>query len=135
MSAMLVAPVPVKQSRHITLVEPIPGFPGLRDFDLTAIDDEGVLFSLRSADEPALRFILTPAGTFFPDYRPELPSSLENQVGGEVDLLLVLTVEHGLADATANLRAPLVLGSGTDRAVQVVLDDDALPMRQPLLAA
>ncbi|MGN6609624.1 MAG: flagellar assembly protein FliW [Jatrophihabitans sp.] len=133
MSAMLAPVAPVKQSRHITMVEPIPGFPGLRDFDLTAIDDEGVLFSLRSADDPALRFILTPAGTFFPDYRPELPSSLETQVGETVDLLLVLTVERGLADATANLRAPVVLGSGTDRAVQLVLDDDALPMRQPLL--
>lgn len=134
MSAMMVAPTPVRQIRHITMVEPIPGFPGLRQFDLTAIDDEGVLYSLRSVEQPALRFILTPASTFFPDYRPQLPVSLEFQVGLDVDLLLVLTVEHGLADATANLRAPVVLGSGTDRAVQVVLEDDALPMRQPLLA-
>ena len=127
-------PAAVQHARQITLVEPIPGFPGLADFELTASDDHGLLYSLRSQERPGLRFILTPAHTFFPDYRPDLPESLEYEVGQDVDLLLVVTVERGLADATATLRAPVVLGSATDRAVQVVLEDDTLPMRKPLLA-
>lgn len=129
----LTRPDVVQSARHITMVEPIPGFPGLEQFEFSAIDDQGVLYSLRSSDDPTLRFILTPAFTFFPDYRPNLPDSLADEVGEDVDLMLVVTVERGLADATANLRAPLILGSATDRAVQIVLEDDALPMRQPLL--
>lgn len=120
-------------ARQITMVEPIPGFLGHERFEFTPIDDHGMLFSLRSADQPGLRFVLTPPFAFFPDYRPELPESLPDEVGDDVDLLLLVSVERGLADATANLRAPVVLGSVTDRAVQIVLDDDALPMRQPLL--
>jgi flagellar assembly factor FliW len=122
-----------RSTRQITLVEPMPGFPGLESYDFSAIDDQGVLYSLRSTDEPGLRFILTPANTFFPDYAPRLPATVRADVGDDVYLLLVVTVQRGLADATANLRAPVALSATSDRAVQVVLEDEALPMREPLL--
>jgi flagellar assembly factor FliW len=50
-----------------------------------------------------------------------------------VELMLVLTIGTGLGDATANLRAPIAMSAETGRAVQVVLDDESMPMRQPLL--
>ena len=48
-------------------------------------------------------------------------------------VLVVLSITSGLHDATANLRAPIVVAPATGRAVQVILEDESLPMRRPLL--
>jgi flagellar assembly factor FliW len=50
-----------------------------------------------------------------------------------LDLYVVVTIPSGLADATANLRAPVVVAAATAQAVQLILDDESLPMQQPLL--
>ena len=61
---------------------------------------------------------------------PELADALAGVLGSdEVDVLLMLTIGSSLSDATANLRAPVVVAPSTGRAVQVILDDDALPIR------
>lgn len=127
--------VMTETDQRIRLVEPLPGFSDETDYTLEPIDEAGLLWSMRSVHDPALRFVLTPAAVFFPDYVPDLAGALETTLGSdEVDLLLVLTVGSALADATANLRAPIVFAPRTRRAVQVVLDDEALSMRQPLVS-
>lgn len=120
---------------QLRFVEPLPGFADEADYTLDPIDERGLLYSLRSVHQPALRFVLTPAGVFFADYEPQLEPAVAGVLGGsDVDVLLMLTIGRGLADATANLRAPIVVCPGTGRAVQVILDDESLPMHQPLVA-
>ena len=125
--------------RDVRLIEPMPGFDDERHFTLGDIDPDGVLLALRSARDPLLRFVLTPSEVFFTDYDPEFPDIVAAELGvsdaAELRLLLVLTIGAGLAEATANLRAPIVYAPVTGRALQVVLDDDSLPMRQPILGA
>jgi flagellar assembly factor FliW len=121
-------------AQRISFVEPMPGFADEDDYMLSAIDPRGLLFSLRGVHDPAVRFVLTPAQAFFDDYRPDVQRAVAGVLGSEdVALMLVLTIGSGLADATANLRAPIAMSTETGRAVQVVLDDESLPMRQPLL--
>jgi flagellar assembly factor FliW len=118
---------------RVHFIEPLPGFESEED-TLSPIDEQGLLFSLRSVDGPAVRFVLATAPAFFPGYTPELAGALAEPLGSdEVDLLVILTIDSGLADATANLRAPVALARATNRAVQVILDDDGLSMREPLL--
>jgi flagellar assembly factor FliW len=118
---------------RVSFIEPLPGFDGA-DYTLDPIDEQGLLYSLRSIDAPDLRFVLAAAPAFFPRYLPAIDSTLAGPLGAdEVDLLLVLTVGDGLQDATANLRAPVALARATGRAVQVILEDDDLSMREPLL--
>lgn len=125
----------IEQGVHLDLVEPLPGFALDDAFTLTTIDDEGVLYSMRSVRDPQLRFVLTPAQVFFTDYRPDLISAVAGALGGrDIEVMLILTIGSGLADSTANLRAPVAVCRSTRRAVQVVLEDEALPMYQPLLA-
>jgi flagellar assembly factor FliW len=62
------------------------------------------------------------------------PALAEPLGSDEVDLLVILTVGAALAEATANLRAPVALARATNRAVQVILDDDRLSMHEPLLS-
>lgn len=119
----------------VEFVEPLPGFDQDSAFTLSAIDPNGLLLSLRSARDPSLRFVLTPSDCFFDDYRPELAPVITDSLGEPVQVLLVLSIGNDLTDATANLRAPIVVSTGTGKAMQVILDDDSLPMRRPLIAA
>ena len=127
------------QAQILQFVEPMPGFDDEESYALSAIDDHGVLLSMRSTRDPDLRFVLTSPDVFFDDYRPELGAVVTEALGADTDadvrMLLVLTIGDGLADATANMRAPIVLSTATGRAMQVVLDDESLPMRRPLAAA
>lgn len=124
-----------RSTQQLSFVEPLPGFAD-EAYTLTPIDEQGVLYSLRSVEHPELRFVLTPAGAFFPNYLPPVPDAVGDMLGSnEVDVLLILAIGSSLSDATANLRAPIVLAPATGRAVQVILDDEALPMRAPLVAA
>ena len=123
---------------EIRLVEPLLGFEDHLAFDLTDIDPAAILLSLRSTVDPALRFVLTRPERFFAGYAPELEPVVLSAVGAAdraaVTVLVILTIPTGLADATANLRAPLIVNDDTGRAVQVVLDDETLSMNGPLVS-
>jgi flagellar assembly factor FliW len=124
------------RDQRLRFVDALPGFPELDDFTLSAIDDRGVLYSLRADDAPDLRLVLTPPGVFFADYAPEVPDAVGAALGSdELDVYVVVTLPSGLADATANLRAPVVVARTTARAMQVILDDEQLPMHRPLIGA
>jgi flagellar assembly factor FliW len=121
-------------SRPVRFVEPLPGFDGIDSYTLSAIDEAGLLYAMRSVDDPDLRFVLAPPEAFFTDYQPQLDDEVGAALGAEeVELLVMVTVTSGLADATANLRAPIVFAPATGSALQVVLGDESLSMRCPLL--
>lgn len=136
MSDTLVSDV-VPEIPVIELSQPLPGFPDLSRFALVRLDDDGLLCSLTSLDEPSLRFLVVPPDPFFPDYSPvvdeDLVADLGTSSGEDLMVLCVLTAGDSLADTTANLAAPLVLCTTTNRAVQVVLDDPSLSVATPLL--
>jgi flagellar assembly factor FliW len=121
-------------SRPVRFVEPLPGFDDIDSYTLSAIDEAGVLYAMRSVDDPELRFVLAPPEVFFADYRPQIGDEVGEVLGAdEVELLIMVTVTSGLTDATANLRAPIVFAPTTGCAIQIVLDDESLSMRSPLL--
>lgn len=123
---------------QITFTAPIPGFEAEREFDVAGLDAHGVLYTLRSRRTPGLRFVVAAPGRFFPDYKPSLMpadvAALGVADGDEVMLLVVVTVTDSIADATANLLAPIVIAAGRGTAVQLVLPDADLPLRAPLLS-
>lgn len=125
----------------VVFIEPMAGFDADIDFSLSPIDEAGMLQSLRSVRDPELRFVLSPAEVFFPDYRDSLTPVIQSPVSdalgiaagaAELRMYVMLTIGTSLTDTTANLRAPLVVDQVTGRAVQVILDDDSLPLRQLL---
>ncbi|WP_375492555.1 flagellar assembly protein FliW [uncultured Jatrophihabitans sp.] len=122
----------------LRFVQPLPGFEDEDTYSLQAIDEHATLFSMRSVSRPDIRFVLTPSNYFFDDYLPDLGSDVETALdvadGDDVTVLVVLTISgDGLSDATANLRAPIVVSNNSGRALQVILDDESLPMRRPLV--
>lgn len=118
------------------LAAPLPGLPGHVEFTLAALDEIGVLFSLRSepAGQTPLRLFAVAPGAFFPDYAPTLREDVRVSVGAGQDALVTLVIVHpaeGNDPPTANLLAPLVVEPVTGTTVQTVLDDD-WPLRAPL---
>src|SRR4051794_13998999 len=90
----------------IEMVEPMPGFPDLRQFALVRLDESGVLSSPSSVEDPSLRFLVVPPQVFFPDYAPEIDDVTASALGIEraEDTLLLVVVNPGdvAGGATAN---------------------------------
>ena len=119
-------------------VAPLPGLPGLDEFELEPLDDTGVLFALRSTSPGGrdVRLFVVEPHTFFPDYAPTVPDQTLELLGvaGEARPTLLVVVHPADDDRTAptaNLLAPLVVHAGDGRFAQVVLDGDH-PLRAPL---
>jgi flagellar assembly factor FliW len=133
-SAAVLPPAPVQA---LFLAEPLPGFPGHRDYVLVPAEDGGRLFWLQSVALDGPRFLAVPAAAYFPDYAPALPAAVCVELGladpAQARLFCIVTVPDGdVTAATANLRAPVVVNPATHRARQVVLLDAALPIRGAL---
>lgn len=132
------APNTLPEIPVIELVQPMPGFPDLARFALVQVDDAGVLCSLTSLEQPGVRFLVVPPVTFFPDYAPEVQDEVLTELGSssvdDLVVLCVLTAGESLAATTANLAAPVVVDTATQRAVQVLLDDPGLSVATPLIA-
>jgi flagellar assembly factor FliW len=136
-SAPAAAAPAVPGVRPVTLTEPMPGFPGHRDYVLVAADATGLLRWLQSMDPQGPRFLVVPPAPFVPEYAPRLPGAALTELGlaseGEAELFCLVTVPDGdVRAATANLRAPLVVHPGTGRARQVVLTEGGHPIRHQL---
>lgn len=127
------------QGRIVAFVQPVLGFPEDKEFLLAAVDSKGLVFTLRSLQHPDLRFVVVPPGHFFPDYQPKIQLDDVTDLGveddQEVQVLAIVSVDRSLADATANLMAPIVMSMDTGRAKQVVLPDGDLPMNARLMPA
>jgi flagellar assembly factor FliW len=121
----------------LRLTEPLPGFPGHRDYVLVPAGGAGLLYWLQSATPEGPRFLAVPAAAYFPEYAPTLPGGAWAELGlthpVDARLYCLVTVPDGdVAGATANLRAPLVVNPAIGRARQVVLTDGVHPIRRPM---
>ena len=134
---------------EIRFVRPIPGFPGSSRYVLVRLgdeagadgapaaddtaDDEGILFELRSLDEPGVRFLVGVPEVFFADYTVELDDTAAAELGIETAddalVLVVLTTSDDGASTTANLLAPVVINARTRVAEQVILSGADWPVR------
>jgi flagellar assembly factor FliW len=123
----------------VEFVGPIVGFPQHRAFVLVDLEPGGPVRSLRSIDDPDVRFLVVPPGPFFPSYAPEISddwaAALELRETDEALLLVIVNPGESAAAATANLLAPVVINVATRRAAQVVLGESDLPLRAPLAPA
>ncbi|TYP86311.1 flagellar assembly protein FliW [Blastococcus xanthinilyticus] len=121
----------------LSFAEPLPGFPDHADYVLVAGDAAGLLFWLQSVALDGPRFLAVAAGEYFPEYAPVVPPAVRAELGladaADAQVLCLVTVPGGeVAEATANLRAPVVVAPATHRARQVVQPDGSLPLRRRL---
>lgn len=132
---------------EIRFVRPIPGFPDLSRYVLVRLgeagddgsdgdagdDADGVVYELRSVEQPEVRFLVGVPDAFFGDYTVELDDltceELALESADDALVLVVLTISDNGASTTANLLAPVVLNARLRVAAQVILSGTDWPVR------
>ncbi|MFF2050920.1 flagellar assembly protein FliW [Leifsonia sp. NPDC058194] len=120
----------------VAFVTPPPGLEPLAEFELTPVEGASGLFTLASIERPEIRLFTLDAERHLPGYSPELPDdrAVDLGIGAAQDALLLVVVTPSQQGSTVNLLAPIVVNRATGAALQLVLDDDAFPVRAELAA-
>ncbi len=118
----------------INFVSPLLGLGGTLDYDLAEMAEAPGLYTLRGDD--GLRLFLIDADRTFPDYTPVIDASELAPFGSveATDYALYAIANVGDDGLVANLLAPIVLHKASNRAVQVILQDDRWPLQAKLSA-
>jgi flagellar assembly factor FliW len=115
----------------------LPAFEQCRHFVLMASPDIEPFQCLHAVDGPSASFLVINPRLVFPAYRCKLsPADRERlQVTEEAPLLwLVLVSLKETGEATANLRAPVVINPATMVGYQVMPHDSLYPTRYPMVS-
>jgi len=123
----------------ITLYFPkgIPGFEEYTHFAMS-FEEDAPLAHLTVVDDLDCGFLLLQPQSHFQGYLPQVDLDAETvdllglKEGEHVETWVIVTLASDLAESTANLRAPLLINFRTQTGVQMIIDDDAYPARQPL---
>lgn len=129
--------IEISEKDIIVFDEGIPGFMDLHRF--TVINDGSNTFIsyLQSLEEVNVCFIMIPPILAMKDYEIELSDSTVNKLQIEkpedVKLYVILTIPASFKDATANLKAPIVVNTNNNKAVQEILDDERYSIRHRIV--
>jgi flagellar assembly factor FliW len=126
----------VDPAEVITLPRGLFGFPAAHRYVLLDHTPGGPFKWLQSVDDPALAFVVVDPYQFFPEYEFELDEERARRLGidrpEEARILTTVTLRSAPKEVTANLLGPLVVGTRTLRAEQLVLDAERYSTRHPL---
>ncbi len=123
------------EPRIIRMRRGILGFERLVQFVFLPQEETAPFRQIR-APEDGTTFVVIDPFIVKPDYQPFIPDRdvrlLEIDDADDVIVLNIVTIHRTPLNATINLRAPLVVNAKRGLAAQVVLEDDAYPLRFPL---
>ncbi|MBE3598858.1 MAG: flagellar assembly protein FliW [Limnochordaceae bacterium] len=133
--------IEVDPARIITFPRGFIGFPSWRRFVLLphGTGGDSPFWVLQSAEDPDLAFVVVDPRHVYPGYVARVPASHLAEIGidglNDVDRAVVLalvTLRPGTREATANLKAPLVINPSTRQGLQVILDGAEYAIRHPI---
>ena len=129
----------VAEEALVTFPSGLVGFPSHRRFVVLDVEETSDYQWLQCADEPSLAFVLVDMQMLNTDYQVEISDDslreLEVQGADSLSLLAVVTIPADAPQqASANLRAPIVVNLRTRKGKQVILHE-SIPIRYPLIPA
>jgi flagellar assembly factor FliW len=108
----------------IEFVAPLMGFDENTTFELDALDDDGMFYTMRSTSDPSLRLVLADPAPFYPDYdaiiNDETATALDLQDETDGAVLTIVNMSMGMEKATINLFAPIVVNPKSHKALQTL---------------
>jgi flagellar assembly factor FliW len=127
----------VDPARVLRFETGLAGFSECERFIVMDHDRETPLRWLQCLDDPALAFVVVEPEQILPAYEVDVPEGVMKQIGWDTEVaaedvavMLILNCDGG--QLTANLRAPILVNIRTRAAFQLILDDPAIPLRQPV---
>jgi flagellar assembly factor FliW len=122
----------------ITILGGIIGFPELTKYVLIQRPHDVPFYWLQCIDDPTLALVLLNPVLFKPDYQPQMPKGLVEELSAgenEISLFAIITIPSGQPQKmTANLLGPLAVCPTSRKAKQVILDDRLYTHRQPIIS-
>lgn len=114
----------------VEFATPMPGLSPYTAFALEGIPGAEGLYALRAVDADVRLFLLEPSAGEY-GYDPRIPAPVLAEIDAvDESAVRVFVVANPAEDGVyLNLRAPLVLHRESGRAVQVILEDQAYPIR------
>ena len=112
----------------------MPGFDSLSRFIFIQHREGSPFRWMQSLDDGSLAFLVVDPATYLTDYAPLMPESLANELEltEETPRLVytIVTIPRGKPEEmTLNLAGPIVVNAVSGKAAQVVIEDDAYPIR------
>lgn len=119
--------ITVEQDKVITMTTPFLGFPESKRFVLRPHGPESPFMWFQSLDNAKLAFVIIQSAILDPDYQPEIPSHIQEELEistqNDLEFLLILTIpKENPQEMTANLLGPLMINAQKRLAKQVLLD-------------
>ena len=111
--------VVIEQSKTISFVEPIFGFEDYLEYVLITEKEfgEGIIW-MQSLIEPDLCFILIDPQLTYPDYSPELPAGIKEQLSAKginnPDFWTIAVLREDFTNSTINLKSPILIDAKLD---------------------
>ena len=140
-STTLFGEIEIDKTKILTFEDGIPAFPDAREFIL--IHDEEATESMFSwllcITDPEIMFVIADINLIIPDYSPSLNdkelSALSDKEDSEFVLYAIANVADELSETTINLKAPIVINLETQKAKQMVAENDEFPIRYQVFTA
>lgn len=114
----------------------IPGFEDEKQFVLLPIEEDSAFQVLQSIQTETLSFIVTDPYAVAIGYSFDLDDAsihtLQIKSEKDVAVLAIVSLKDTLAKSTVNLKAPIVINTTNNKAKQVILNNEAYAIRQPL---
>lgn len=126
----------VLKTGNIVFEKGLPGFDGLKNFELEALEQVG-FFNLSSSDEENISLLLVDPYMYFPNYEVEIDDSVMSRLNindaKDVLILTVVTLNNDVEKITLNLRAPIIVNINTGDSEQIILNREDYLVRQTLV--
>ncbi len=128
--------IPVMTFKSIDLINGLPGFEHLHEFILAELEGYAPFCALRSVKEPDISMLVIDAKLLAIWKDIDLPPR-ELQILGvdktaDSEQFVILKVNQGTQEFTANIKAPIVFNPESGAANQVILDNASLSVEHPL---
>ena len=127
----------VSDDALLTFPSGFVGFPDIQRFVVLETGEHSAYHWFQAVDEPGLALILVDVDVLQSDFQVDIPDEglfeIEYSPSDPLTVMAVVTIPAGKPhEATANLRAPLVVNGRTRKGKQVILHE-SIPLQFPLL--
>lgn len=129
--------IDIEDSKIINFPNGIVGYPALKQFTLIKDEEkpDSLIMWLQSMDEGSFALPVMEPTSIIEDYNPTIDDEYLAPIGElkdeEVYALVTITVPSNVEEMTANLKAPVVINMATNKAVQIIVEDN-YQVRQPI---
>ncbi|SCY82730.1 flagellar assembly protein FliW [Desulfoluna spongiiphila] len=133
--------VDIEEEKIVSMPKGMPGFPGKEKFILLSHEEIDPILSFQSVDDPDLAFALMDPFLFMPDYAIDLDAAVRDMAWDvekpeEIFLYSIINASSDRPEEiTANLAGPLLVHTGINEAVQLVITDERYSHKHQIFAA